>query len=89
MNGFPRETNEPLPFTVLLNGVQVTDPTRVQVATTANRDRPSVWTTPVKLTDDSLALTVAGLLPGVHIGWARITDVPWLPVIELGPFRVE
>lgn len=89
MNEFPRETNEPQPFTVTVNDRPVTDPTQVQIATTTNRARPTSWSAPVLLDDGRLAIPVNGLLPGVVTAWAKPTDTPWAPVIELGQFRVS
>jgi len=82
MNSYPRETVELVPLTVTVNGTPVTS---YSTAMVSDGTRPTVWTA---------AVTVGGstgvMLPGTATKadrlriFAKITDSPEIPVMDLG-----
>ena len=83
----PRETIEWVgPVTVTADGEPAT---AVELALLPLGTRPAgdVWQAPLVL-DGGQGLLVNGLAPDRYVLWARVTDAPETPVLEVGTVRV-
>lgn len=84
-NTYPRETKELQPFTVTMNGANIT--ADVEYAIVLDPGRPTTWTAPV-LVDGILHAWIDELDIGAYHLWARVTDSPEIVVIDCGTIYI-
>lgn len=85
---FQRETLEFLPINVWVNGTAVT--AAVEATIVELGARPTTWGSAVTL-GTAIGVMVNGTAlggPGTYQVFARITDSPEVPVLDVGTFRV-
>lgn len=84
MNTYPRETVEFIPVNLTRDGETVTS---FDVCITKQRNRPTDWV-PAQVLEGKTGTLIQGLQVGVYKVWARITDNPETPVIEVGTISI-
>lgn len=87
-NIYPRESVEFQPILVTLDGVAITTGVETQITTPASRPSSTGWITAATLNGD-IGTMVSSLAVGSWTVWARITDLPEIPVINCGTFAVS
>ncbi len=81
----PRESLEFLPITVTVDGAPVT--ANVKVCVTGPSERPNTWVPPETVDGQIGVMTVPGTA-GTFRVWAQVTDMPEIPVIYCGYYRM-
>lgn len=85
----PRESVEYVRLSMEVDGVPVT--TGVEVAITAQGQRPETWTTAADVDGPVVLIGVDpyDLAPGSWTVWGRYTDAPEIPVTRLGVLIID
>lgn len=84
MSTYPRETIEFIPVNVTRDGTTIN---AFDIALTRHGERPTTWA-PAETLDGKTGILINGLTVGIHKIWARITDNPETPVIEVGTISI-